>query len=279
MTKSLIYRLIRLDKPTGLLLLIAPALFAVNLSSSEINFLLLFKFLLGGFFTRSAGCIINDYFDIKFDQKVARTKSRPLAAGEISAKKALYIAAGLSLGALVILLTLSPKNILLGFFAAIAICIYPLMKRFTYFPQVFLGLTFNLGILMAFIEVKGYIGFSGWVTYVAFAFWTISYDIVYAFQDIEDDKKAGVKSMAIILGKIAPTFVELCNIIFVMLLLVVGVKSSYGVFYIISIVFILLVFRWQKNSAFVAEKKAAESVFKSNNIIALAIIIMSLRLF
>lgn len=146
---------------------------------------------------RSAGCIINDFFDQKFDALVARTKTRPLATQEISTRNALILLGILLLIGLAILLSFNLKTIVSGLVALALVITYPLMKRFTYYPQIFLGLTFNFGILMSSLALMNTINFSTVFLYLAAIIWTIIYDTVYAFQDIEDDLRFGIKSTAI----------------------------------------------------------------------------------
>ena len=218
-------KLIRAEKFTGKLLLLWPVIFSVLLVTKEhYNFVLLIKFIVGGFLMSGAGCVINDIVDQKFDKKVKRTKDRPLASGAVSRREAIYILAILLFFAFLILITLSYKTIIFGFFALIPVALYPYMKRITYYPQVFLGFTFNLGVLFVFLEVYGHINVTGLMVYIAMCLWTISYDTVYGFQDIEDDMKIGVKSIAILLLDRAPAVLEFINTVMIMLLFFVGMR-------------------------------------------------------
>ncbi|HJD55440.1 MAG TPA: 4-hydroxybenzoate octaprenyltransferase [Rickettsia endosymbiont of Pyrocoelia pectoralis] len=194
-------KLMRADKPIAYLLVFFPALFGLllaNPSKSELMHLIPL-FILGSITTRSGGCIINDIFDRKFDKHVARTKNRPLASGALSVSYAISIIVILSIISLFILLSLSKIAIYIGFFAVIMISIYPLMKRITYFPQVFLGVTFNLGTLIAYAAVQDTLDLAAIIMYLACCFWTVGYDTIYGFADIEDDKKIGIKSLSIYL--------------------------------------------------------------------------------
>ncbi len=194
-------KLMRADKPVAYSLVFFPALFGLllaNPSKSELVHLLPL-FILGSITTRSTGCIINDLFDRKFDKHVTRTKDRPLASGALSVSYAITIAIILAIISLIILLSLSRTAIYIGLFAVIMIAIYPLMKRITYFPQIFLGFTFKLGVLIGYAAVQDKLEMAAIIMYLACASWIIGYDTIYGFADIEDDRKIGVKSLGIYL--------------------------------------------------------------------------------
>lgn len=194
-------KLMRADKPVAYSLVFFPALFGLllaNPSKSELVHLLPL-FILGSITARSSGCIINDIFDRKFDKHIARTKDRPLASGALSVSYAITIAIILAIISLIILLSLNRTAIYIGLFAVIMIAVYPLMKRITYFPQIFLGFTFKLGVLIGYAAVKNTIDLSAIIMYLSCAGWIIGYDTIYGFADIKDDKKIGVKSLSIYL--------------------------------------------------------------------------------
>jgi len=200
--------LIRIKQSIGSLLLILLCFLAIALiykTNPEIAFNnLIFTailFTLGAFLMRSAGCIINDLLDKNFDKKVERTKNRPLASQKISSKMALFFLSILLFLSLLILVQFNYQTIVGGFIALALIIIYPLMKRITYFPQVFLGITFNFGIIMAGLALNSSIDFGLIILYLACISWTFLYDSIYGFQDIEDDLRIGIKSSAIIFSK------------------------------------------------------------------------------
>lgn len=196
----IIYNMMRLGAPTGYLLSFFPATFGLLLAYQRpVNLLYIPVFFLGSVLTRSAGCIINDLLDQNLDKKVTRTQSRPLASGAISSKEAILILIVLLLCSLGILLSLSTTAIYIGIIAFFMISLYPLMKRITYFPQVFLGLTFNLGCLIGYAAIKNNISINSLILYFACGFWTVGYDTIYAFMDLKDDKKVGIKSTALLL--------------------------------------------------------------------------------
>lgn len=192
-------RLARLDKPVGIWLLLWPCYWALAMAEekggSHLYYYVLFA--VGAVVMRSAGCVINDMWDADFDKKVARTRARPIAAGEISQREALGFLAVLLVLGLVILLQFNAVTILLGFCSVPLIVLYPLMKRVTWWPQAFLGLVFNFGALMGVSAVSGDISFASVVLYASCIFWTLGYDTIYAHQDKEDDALIGVKSTAL----------------------------------------------------------------------------------
>lgn len=197
-------KLTRINKPVGIWLLFLPCLFGVALALKNVpqidffNLLyFLFLFAIGSIFMRSAGCIINDLFDVKFDKLVKRTKERVIANDEISKKEALFVLLLLLLISLVILLQFNLKTILSGFLILILVILYPLMKRISYYPQFFLGITFNFGIIMANFAFLNHINLEVIILYLSAITWTVIYDTIYGFQDIEDDLKIGVKSFSI----------------------------------------------------------------------------------
>jgi len=194
--------LIRFWSPTGYILLFIPCALGTGLHGNIYeNYGLVILFFFGSVIMRSAGCIVNDYWDINIDNKVERTRNRPLTSGALSAKEAGIALLLLLMLGLVILTQLSAKAVILGFFAAIMAIVYPLMKRITFWPQLFLGLTYNLGILIAVAHMNQGITLASILAYCGAVFWTIYYDSIYAFMDIVDDKKIGVKSSAIALEK------------------------------------------------------------------------------
>jgi len=192
---------------------------------------------------RSAGCVINDIFDRKFDQKVARTKNRPLASGDLKITQALIVLFALLFFGFLILLQFHFRTIILGVFSLILVALYPFMKRLTFYPQIFLGIIFNCGILLASLEIKGEIAFATIMLYVAAIVWTLIYDTIYAFQDIEDDMKIGVKSSAIALAKNPQHNLSILAIFMGFLLVFAGFLQKSTIFYhlfaILAIIYLL----------------------------------------
>jgi 4-hydroxybenzoate polyprenyltransferase len=198
----------RFDRPTGIWLLMLPGWQGIALAAAMQgrwpNPWLLAAFTAGAALMRAAGCAYNDIVDRDIDAKVARTAARPLAAGQISVKAASAFLGGCSLAALAILVTFGPLAIGLGFASLVLIAIYPFMKRITWWPQAWLGLTFNWGALMGFAAASGRLGWPPLLLYASGFFWTLGYDTIYAVQDLEDDALAGVKSSARRLGASTP---------------------------------------------------------------------------
>lgn len=200
--------LARFDRPIGIWLLLLPGWWAIVLAGGGIasfnggDLKLMVLFGAGAVVMRAAGCVINDLWDRKLDAQVTRTRNRPLAAGTVSVPRAAIFLMLLLLCGLVILLQIpSIVTVMLGFIAVPLIALYPLMKRITWWPQLFLGIIFNFGVLMGWSAVTGVIGQPALLLYAGAVFWTLGYDTVYAHQDIEDDMRIGVKSTAIRFGE------------------------------------------------------------------------------
>ncbi|MEO1043099.1 MAG: 4-hydroxybenzoate octaprenyltransferase [Pseudomonadota bacterium] len=198
-------RLMRADRPIGVWLLFLPCLWGViaarpdGMDAGQFWWLAIL-FFVGSFVMRSAGCAYNDYIDRDLDAAVERTKDRPIPSGSVSPKSALGLVVGLSLIGLVVLLQLNSLAIVVGIASLALVAGYPFMKRVTWWPQLWLGLTFNWGVLVGAAAVSGTIPLSALLLYGAGVFWTLGYDTIYALQDIEDDALAGIKSSARRLG-------------------------------------------------------------------------------
>ena len=203
----------RFDRPAGIWLLMLPGWQAIALAGAiegrAPSPLLLVEFFLGAALMRAAGCAYNDIVDRDIDAKVARTAGRPIASGQISVKQAWLFLLGCSLAALGLLLTMGPLAIGLGVGSLALVAAYPFMKRITWWPQAWLGLTFNWGALLGFAAATGSLQAPAFLLYAAGIFWTLGYDTIYAIQDLEDDALAGVKSSARRLGAAAPRAIAL----------------------------------------------------------------------
>jgi len=193
-----IVKLLRLHAPAGIWLLLWPCLWSITLASKgqEFPWLIVLYFAAGAVVMRSFGCVVNDLWDRELDAQVERTRTRPLASGAISVKQAYGILMVLGVLGLVILLQLNRPTIYLGLAVIPLILLYPLMKRLTYWPQLFLGLTFNWGALMGWSAVEGRVALPALILYGAALCWTLAYDTIYAFQDLQDDVLVGIKSSA-----------------------------------------------------------------------------------
>jgi 4-hydroxybenzoate polyprenyl transferase len=233
----------RLHQPTGIWLLFLPCLFGIFLATKFTNFeitelcRIIFLFFVGSVAMRSGGCVINDLLDQKFDALVARTKIRPLVTQEISSSAAIILLGFLLLIGLLILLQFNLPAIVSGFVAIGLVATYPLMKRVTYYPQIFLGLTFNFGILMSSLAMLGTINFATLLLYFAAIIWTVIYDTIYAFQDIEDDLRFGVKSTAIKFQKEPEKILNLLCLAMLAGLILCGLVAGFkfGYFFVILI--------------------------------------------
>ena len=216
-------RLARLDRPIGWLLLLWPTLWAVWIAGHGAPaWPIVAVFMAGAIVTRAAGCVVNDYFDRDFDGHVERTSKRPLATGEISVRGALVFALCLGLLALALVLTLNPLAQWLAVAGALIAVTYPLFKRFTHFPQLYLGLAFSWGIPMAFAAQQDTVPSLAWILFLANLLWTVAYDTMYAMADRPDDIKIGVKSTAIWFGQYDRRANILCQALSLMVLYLLG---------------------------------------------------------
>jgi len=220
---NLYEKLMRLDKPIGILLLLWPTLWALWLAVRGMpDWTVLAIFLLGTVLMRSAGCVINDYADRDFDPHVARTKERPLAAKRISTTEALILAAVLALIAFALVLKLNRLTILLSFGALFVAVSYPFTKRFLALPQAYLGIAFSFGIPMAYAAQLSAVPLTAWVLVSANIFWTVAYDTEYAMVDRVDDQRIGIRTAAILFGRFDVSAVMLCHAVFLSILAALG---------------------------------------------------------
>ena len=248
-------QLTRLNNPIGVLLLFWPCLWGLTLANNftgETNLYLkyILLFFLGSVFMRSAGCIFNDIVDRNLDKKVQRTRERPIASGKISVLNALIYLVFLCLAALLILLQFNWFTIVLGLSSMILVFVYPFMKRITYWPQLFLGLTFNWGIIMGWSSMTNSISIEPIVLYLSAIFWTLGYDTIYGLQDIHDDEIIGVKSTSIKFKNNVKVFVGTCYglcVLFILILCLLMKIDKYilmlSVFFILSLIYQVKIFK------------------------------------
>ena len=230
-------RLMRLDKPIGILLLLWPTLWALwAVSWGQPSLMVLWIFVLGTVLMRSAGCVINDYADRDFDGHVERTKNRPMATGVVGKKEALLLAGGLSIVAFCLILPLNRLVWLLSVPALFLAASYPFTKRFFAIPQAYLGIAFGFGIPMAYATFLEMVPWGAWLLLLANVFWCIAYDTEYAMVDREDDLKIGIKTSAITFGRFDVVAVMLCYAIALGLLAWFGSLMRYGYFYYAALV-------------------------------------------
>ena len=239
--------LLRLNKPIGTLLLLWPTLIAVVLANHGYPSAgMVFIFLCGVFLTRSAGCILNDMVDRDLDAHVARTKDRPIASGRITVKKALLVCAALLLIALLLVLFLNRTTIIMACVALAMAAVYPFFKRFTYFPQLWLGIAFNWGILMAFTAVNNTVPVIGYLLYVAAFLLTVAYDTMYGMADKMDDLLIGIKSTAILFGSKDRLIIGILQGIAIVLLLIIGITMQLRFWYYFGLLGMGALFLYQQ---------------------------------
>tara|TARA_Y100000741_G_scaffold282970_1_gene222744 strand:- start:125 stop:988 length:864 start_codon:yes stop_codon:yes gene_type:complete len=269
---KILIRLTRLDKPIGFLLLFWPCIWGLTLAynfNNEIKIYIFYTilFLLGSIFMRSAGCIFNDIVDKDFDKKVERTKNRPLAAGKISVLEAFIYVFFLCMTSLIILLQFNLLTIILGMGSMVLAFAYPFMKRITYWPQLFLGLTFNWGIIMGWSALTNNISIEPVLLYLSAIFWTLGYDTIYGLQDIRDDEIIGTKSTAIKFKDNIKIFVSACYCLFVFFILILffmmeinKINLILAILFILSLVYQIKIFNR-------TEPKSCLKAFKNNNLV------------
>jgi len=274
---KLFIELTRLDKPIGYMLLFWPCVWGLTLVydfNSEINtyFKYLIFFLLGSILMRSAGCIVNDIADKKFDQKVERTKNRPIASEKISIKLALLYALVLCFCAFLILINFNLFTIVLALASMPFAFSYPLMKRFTYWPQLFLGITFNYGLVLAWISINNSISLTPILFYIGAIFWTLGYDTIYGYQDIKDDEIIGIKSTSIKFKNNPKIFLTLCYSFLLISLILIGVLMNFNnIFYLFLIIPFCHLFFYQINFLNINKPEDCLKIFKSNNVLGLIV--------
>ena len=276
---KLFIELTRLNRPIGYMLLFWACLWCLTIaydfnSELEIFYFYSLLFLLGSMLMRSAGCIVNDIVDKNFDKKVERTKSRPIASGKVSVKLAIiysFILCGL---AFLVLINFNKFTILMALLSMPLAFTYPLMKRFTYWPQLFLGITFNYGLVLAWISINNSINLVPIIFYFGAIFWTLGYDTIYGYQDIKDDEIIGVKSTSIKFKNNPKIFISLCYSFFFISLIILGILMNYKILYFISLIitfFHLMIY--QIKNLNVGDASQCLQKFKSNNFLGLIIVI------
>ena len=234
-------KLMRLDKPIGIFLLFWPCAWGLALANVELsNHLVFFKFLIlfliGSILMRSAGCVYNDIVDRKIDIKVTRTKNRPIATGLISLTSAWILILILVSFSLIILFQFNLKSIIFGLGSAFLVLLYPFMKRITYWPQLFLGLTFNWGVILGWLVIKNEFSILPFILYFSAVLWTLGYDTIYGLQDIKDDLMVGIKSTSIKFKKNIKPFLFIVYLLsFVLMLLVLSLLNANLLTYMFSL--------------------------------------------
>ena len=263
--------LTRLNKPIGFMLLFWPCAWGLTLGYSfdadiDKYYQNIILFFFGSVLMRSAGCIVNDIVDRNLDKKVERTKKRPIASGEISVFKSLVYVIILCLIALVILLQFNFLTIVLGMSSMILAFGYPFLKRITYWPQLFLGLTFNWGILMGWTSIMDSISMEPIILYVGAIFWTLGYDTIYGLQDINDDEVIGVKSTSIKFKSNVKLFVGICYSLCILLILILSIFMELDKYLIGLSMFFIFSLIYQIKNFKSNNPRSCLSSFKMNNL-------------
>ena len=276
---KLFIELTRFKKPIGYLLLFWPCAWGLTLAydfNGEKNTYIFYiiLFLIGSILMRSAGCIVNDIADRKFDTKVARTKNRPIANGSISVISGIFFAAILCLIALGVLLQFNNLTILLGLLSMPLAFAYPFMKRITYWPQLFLGITFNYGLILGWTAINNQISIIPIIFYLGAVFWTLGYDTIYGFQDIKDDEIIGLKSTSIKFKNNPFIFLTICYVLFLLILLIIGIlKELNSIFYLLYIIVVTQMLYFQIKKLDMNNSLSCLKIFKSNNYVGLLVLL------
>jgi 4-hydroxybenzoate polyprenyltransferase len=269
-------RLARLERPIGWWLLLLPGWWAISLAQlgkggGLPDLRLLALFLIGAVIMRAAGCTFNDIVDRDFDARVMRTSRRPIASGQVSVGAAFIFLAALLGGGLIILLQLNAVSIALGALSLALVAIYPFMKRFTYWPQLFLGLAFNWGALLGFAAVSGRIGAAAISLYAGGVFWTLAYDTIYAHQDKEDDALIGVKSTALKLGRETRPWVAAFFLLALAFVDLAGILAGASIIFHLAMVAAALHAAWQMSRLNIDDPENCLRLFRSNRELGLII--------
>ena len=275
---KLFIQLSRLDKPIGYMLLFWPCLWGLTIAynfenNSNKYFFYLILFFLGSVFMRSAGCIVNDIVDRNYDKKVLRTKNRPIASGKVSVKLGFFYIVVLCLVALLVLLQFNKSTIILGLASMPLAFSYPYMKRLTYWPQLFLGITFNYGLLIGWTSIQENLSLTPIIFYIGAIFWTLGYDTIYGYQDIKDDEIIGVKSTSIKFKNKPKIFLSLCYLITLSSIIITGLSMNFNNTYFLFLLIPAIHMFFQLKKLDIENGENCLKLFKSNNILGLIILI------
>jgi len=265
-------RLLRLDRPIGMLLLLWPCLWGLWFAAYGVpDYDILLVFVTGTILVRSAGCAVNDYADRDFDGYVERTRDRPLAARTIAPWEALAVAGLLFLLAFLLVLQMNRLTVMLAAAALALTVVYPFLKRAFPFPQAWLGIAFGFSIPMAYAAQYGKIPAVAWVLVIANMFWSIAYDTEYAMVDREDDKRLRLKSSAILLGRFDVMGVVVCHILFLLLMVFIGAWQFMGPLYYVGILVAAVLVGFQYHLISTRDRDACFKAFLNNNRVGCAI--------
>jgi 4-hydroxybenzoate polyprenyltransferase len=259
-------KLMRLDKPIGILLLLWPTLWGFWIASwGRPDAMVLWIFILGTVLMRSAGCVINDYADRDFDKHVERTRDRPLTAGRVSDTEALILAASLSLAAFCLILPLDRLVWKMSVPAVLLAASYPYTKRFLPLPQAYLGIAFSFGIPMAFAAVQWQVPMLAWMLMGANLFWVLAYDTAYAMVDKPDDLKIGIKTSAITFGRFDAEATLVCHLLFLASMVYIGGQIHRGLFWYLGLAGAAIHMGWQYRLLRTHDRAKCFAAFLANN--------------
>tara|TARA_B110000438_G_scaffold20293_1_gene18544 strand:- start:474 stop:1337 length:864 start_codon:yes stop_codon:yes gene_type:complete len=263
--------LIRFSKPIGFMLLLWPCWFALTfIPHNNLNIIKwYFLFFIGAFLMRSAGCIINDLVDIKIDKKVTRTANRPLTSKKISVLEALIFLFVLLFLSLIVILQFNFLTIIVALISFPFVILYPFMKRYTYWPQLILGIVFSWGIIIVNFQFINSSTYNYIILYIGCIFWTLAYDTIYAYQDFEDDKKNNIKSTAILFNTRGIWFVKLFYLIFFSIIGYLSWETNHNFYSLIVIIMFIFVMNKILNKWKPTIKNSSNYYFKLNNAIGL----------
>ena len=276
---NLFIELIRLKKPIGFMLLFWPCAWGLTLvydfnNNLNVYLFYLILFFLGSVLMRSAGCIVNDILDKEFDKKVSRTKDRPLASNKISISVAIIYVLILCFLALIVLLNFNIFTIALALGSMPLAFTYPLMKRFTYWPQLFLGITFNYGLILGWTAISGQLNVIPIIFYFGAIFWTLGYDTIYGYQDIKDDEIIGLKSTSIKFKDKSKIFLFICYSVLILSLILGGYLMNFSSLYFLFLAIpIIHLFYYQIRLFNSKSSTICLKLFKSNNLFGLIILL------
>ena len=264
--------LTRTDRPIGTYLLLWPTLTALWIASEGWpDWHLLLVFALGTVLTRSAGCIVNDLADMRFDGKVKRTQDRPLISGEVAPRESLLLAGCLAFVSLLLVLTTNLYTVYMSVFAVLIAVIYPFMKRYTYMPQAVLGIAFSWGILMTFTAVSNEIANLAWLLLIANLLWVVAYDTQYAMVDRDDDMKLGIKSTAILFAELDRPIIAILQISFLGTLLLVTRSVEFSVYYYLGLSSATALFIYQHYLTWNRSREGCFKAFLNNHWVGLSV--------
>ncbi len=268
------FRLMRFNKPIGILLLLWPTYWALWLASRGLpDLFILLVFTFGVFLMRSAGCVINDFADQKFDNYVVRTKKRPLLNGDVTEKEAKILFFSLIIIAFILVLTLNKMVVWLSVIGLLLAYIYPFIKRFSHFPQIILGSAFGWSIPMVYVAVSESLPLECWLLFLVNIIWSVIYDTQYAMVDRNDDIKIAVKSTAIIFSHYDKLIIGILQLAMVLVLFYIGQQLDLGIFYFSSLILALCLFTYQQKLIANRQPVLCFKAFMNNNYVGLILFI------